>query len=48
MNNYLKFATYQLIGFTSSIPRLIKIKKNPDKFSLKEKFELCKNKLKNL
>lgn len=28
MNNYLKFATYQLIGFTSSIPRLIKIKKN--------------------
>ncbi|MGO0943755.1 hypothetical protein ACTPD5_21465 [Clostridioides difficile] len=33
MNNYLKFATYQLIGFTSSIPRLIKIKKNPDKFT---------------
>lgn len=48
MNNYLKFATYQLIGFTSSIPRLIKIKKNPDKFSLKENLNLCKNKLKNL
>lgn len=30
MINYLKFATYQIVGFTGSLPRLRKIRKNPD------------------
>ena len=30
MLNYLKFATYQIFGFSCSIPKLNKIKKNPD------------------
>ena len=36
MFNYLKFATYQILGFSTSIPKLNKIKKNPDKFTNKE------------
>ena len=36
MFNYLKFATYQIFGFSSSIPKLNKIKKNPSNFTNKE------------
>lgn len=39
MLNYIKFATYQIIGFTSSIPLMNKILKNPNNYSNTQKFE---------
>ena len=39
MLNYLKFATYQIFGFSCSIPKLNKIKKNPDNFTNKEIYD---------
>ena len=39
MFNYLKFATYQIFGFSCSIPKLNKIKKNPDNFTNKEIYD---------
>ena len=48
MLNYLKFATYQIFGFSCSIPKLNKIKKNPDNFTNKEIYDFYINKLKSL
>lgn len=45
--NYMKFAIYQILGFLLSLPKLNKIKKNPNKFSLKEKFEFLQRQAKN-
>ena len=39
MLNYLKFATYQIFGFSCSIPKLNKINKNPDNFTNKEIYD---------
>lgn len=39
MFNYIKFATYQLIGFCSSLPKLNKFLKKPEKFTSSEKFK---------
>lgn len=39
MFNYLKFATYQIVGFSASIPRLNKIKKSPDNFTSKQIYD---------
>lgn len=39
MFNYIKFVTYQLLGFSLAMPRLLKLKKQPDKFASREKFE---------
>ena len=39
MLNYLKFSTYQIFGFSCSIPKLNKIKKNPDNFTNKEIYD---------
>ena len=39
MLNYLKFATYQIFSFSCSIPKLNKIKKNPDNFTNKEIYD---------
>ena len=39
MLNYLKFATYQIFGISCSIPKLNKIKKNPDNFTNKEIYD---------
>ena len=39
MLNYLKFATYQIFVFSCSIPKLNKIKKNPDNFTNKEIYD---------
>ena len=39
MLNYIKFTSYQLLGFALAIPKLIKFKKYPDRFDLKEKFQ---------
>ena len=43
MFNYLKFATYQIFGFSCSIPKLNKIKKNPDNFTNKEIYDFLHN-----
>ncbi|MEF9992438.1 MAG: lysophospholipid acyltransferase family protein [Romboutsia sp.] len=47
MFNYLKFATYQIFGFALSLPKLNKIKKNPDNYTMEEKFEFINNHAKN-
>ena len=39
MFNYFKFATYQIIGFTGSIPKLVKIKKGSGSFDSKSAFD---------
>lgn len=44
--NYIKFATYQFIGFSLTIPKLIKFKKYPETFSSKEKFSILHNQAK--
>ncbi|MGL5694024.1 MAG: lysophospholipid acyltransferase family protein, partial [Peptostreptococcaceae bacterium] len=36
--NYIKFATYLVLVFLMSIPKLIKFELNPDKYSSEEKF----------
>ena len=46
MFNYIKFAIYQLIGFSLALSKLISFKKNPDKFTSKEKFEFLHNQAK--
>lgn len=46
MLNYIKFLIYQLLGFSLAIPKLIKFKKSPDKFSSKETFEFIHNQAK--
>lgn len=38
MFNYIKFATYQLIGFGGSIHKLNKFSKNPQNYTMEEKF----------
>lgn len=38
MINYFKFAIYQIIGFTGSIPKLKGFKKNPDSFKQDDVF----------
>lgn len=43
MFNYLKFATYQIFGFSSSIPKLNKIKKNPQKFTNTQIYDFLHN-----
>ena len=47
MFNYFKFATYQIFGFSSSIPKLYKIKKNPDKFTNTEIYNFLHKQAKN-
>lgn len=47
MFNYFKFATYQILGFSASIPKLNKIKKNPDNFSNIEIYDFLHNQAKN-
>ena len=47
MFNYLKFATYQILGFSSSIPNLNKIKKNPGNFTNIEIYDFLHNHAKN-
>lgn len=47
MFNYIKFVIYQLIGFISSIPLLIKIKRNLNKFSNYDIFKFLQNQAKN-
>ena len=47
MFNYLKFATYQILGFSASIPKLNKIKKNPDNFTNTEIYDFLHNQAKN-
>ncbi|MGL4912885.1 MAG: lysophospholipid acyltransferase family protein [Romboutsia sp.] len=44
--NYIKFVTYQLLGFSLAMPRLLKLRKQPDKFAAKEKFEFLHNQAK--
>lgn len=39
MLNYIKFASFQIIGFILSIPRLKKLKKNEEEYTNFEKFE---------
>lgn len=46
MLNYIKFATYQFIGFSLALPKLIKFKKSPEKFSSIEKFSFLNNQAK--
>lgn len=46
MFNYIKFVTYQLLGFSLAMPRLLKFKKQPDKFGANEKFEFLHNQAK--
>lgn len=48
MLNYLKFATYQIFGFSCSIPKLNKIKKNPDNFTNKEIYDFLHKQAKSL
>lgn len=43
MYNYLKFAICQIFSFSASIPKLNKIKKNPDKFTNKEIYDFLHN-----
>lgn len=43
MFNYLKFATYQIFGFSSSIPKLNKIKKNPKDFTNTQIYDFLHN-----
>lgn len=38
MFNYIKFATYQIIGFGGSIHKLNKLSKNPQNYTMEEKF----------
>lgn len=45
--NYIKFAIYQLIGFILSIPLLIKVKINPNKFESYYIFKFLQNHAKN-
>ena len=40
--NYIKFRILQIFGFISSIPQLNKFRKNPDKYTLDEKFAFLK------
>ncbi len=40
--NYIKFRILQIFGFISSIPQLNKFRKNPDKYTLEEKFAFLK------
>lgn len=47
MFNYIKFATYQLIGFGGSVFKLNKFSKNPNNYSMKEKFKFLQNQAKN-
>lgn len=47
MLNYFKFATYQIFTFSSSIPKLYKIKKNPDKFANTEIYNFLHIQAKN-
>ncbi|MGL6106781.1 lysophospholipid acyltransferase family protein [Romboutsia sp.] len=46
MFNYIKFAIYQVIGFISSIPLLMKLKKNLNKFSNHEIFSFLQKQAK--
>ncbi|MBQ6631411.1 MAG: 1-acyl-sn-glycerol-3-phosphate acyltransferase [Romboutsia sp.] len=47
MFNYLKFATYQILGFSASIPKLNKIKKNPNNFTNIEIYDFLHHQAKN-
>lgn len=47
MFNYIKFATYQLIGFGGSVFKLNKFSKNPNNYSMEEKFKFLQNQAKN-
>ncbi|RDY29048.1 1-acyl-sn-glycerol-3-phosphate acyltransferase [Romboutsia weinsteinii] len=46
MFNYIKFALFQIIGFSSTLPKLSKIKKNPDKFTSDEIFSVLQKQAK--
>ena len=46
MFNYIKFALFQLLGFSSTLPKLNKIKKNPDKYTSYEIFSTVQNQAK--
>lgn len=43
MFNYIKFAIFQIFGFSLSIPELLKLKYNEKKYSSIEKFRFVKN-----
>lgn len=47
MFNYIKFATYQLVGFGGSIFKLNKFYKNPENYSMDEKFKFIQKQAKN-
>lgn len=47
MLNYIKFATFQVLGISLSLPKLIKMKRNPEKFTAEEKFEFLHTHTKN-
>lgn len=47
MFNYIKFALYQVISFISSVPLLMKIKKNLNKFTNNEIFSFLQKQSKN-
>ena len=47
MFNYFKFATYQILGFSASIPKLNKIKKNPNNFTNIEIYDFLHHQAKN-
>lgn len=41
--NYIKFAIYQFIGFLGTLPKLLKYKNNPGKYSSNEQFDVLKS-----
>lgn len=43
MFNYFKFASYQIIGFTGSIPKLLKLKKDPHSLTDQDMFNFLQN-----
>lgn len=47
MFNYIKFATFQIIGFLLSIFKLKKFSKFPDKFTMENKFSFLQKQAKN-
>lgn len=43
MFNYIKFATYQIFGFSLSLGKLNKYKNNPNSYTMEEKFSYLHN-----
>ena len=47
MFNYFKFAIYQIIGFSGSIPKLNRVLKNQDNFTQEEIFKFLQHQAKS-